>query len=901
VQAFRHKGSIGSIKFSIKKFKGASQSAEENHEMNASENKAENNVANNASLDASTLKTPTSDGAERIPKKIKRNLASSDAVKLESSDKVKVQQNNTESATTTDDDDDDEMFPSEESSEDLTQVVVETPKDPRLKQQPSADVKNSILLEKEQMNQKQEHNIHLDNSANSQQGEFGDEIITLPEGVVLPPSVTPVLLSDRLRKMLFELTPQQMIEALSEYDDAVRTKSNTIRNRQAYLNGVLKRYISVLNKVHQDGVTKPMGSALTVRVQERMRHLIEINFCTEEDLMESDRILMKMKMLPEKEALAAIEELLSVKREQIRNFGSYFMGILNRYMRGEGGPKKKEQSANKYQKRQDHQKDTADGRGRFKNNSYDRVRGGGEVKGRDDFRDGRRDFDRNGRSPETDYRRNDRDRGRDHDRDSSDRRGNKRDDSYSRRDRFSDRNSEHFRDRYDRDNYDRDGDTFRDRYDRDRSRERDRDRYDSGDRNKSNRDSYSYNRDRYGNERDSYRSPASKSYSYRDSRSPDNRSGSPRYIDERAVVPPPPRPFPDQYSQIHQHSTASFQTSVMPNVPLPPFPQPQQHPQLLQQVMPPFGLVRQPQGSVMNVQQPAPLLVQPPPQQFIQPQMVPVPANVMSQINAPVPPPNFAPTQTRQAPNFQHPLQQQNAGPMGAPQQFAPPPTDIFNLADKAADAVKLLGSLQQYQHPPHLNMPPNQQHQIHMQPGSNQQMQPGSNQQMQPGSNHQMQPGLNQQVQPGLNQQMQPGLNQQMQHGVNQQMQHGLNQQMQAGLNQQMQPGSNQQMHQDGQPRTEQETPNGYHAKHHNEVNEESLPMMIQLAVKNLAATGHIEGKIDRGIVQLLARMPSEQAALDALNKFSSCSLHSVRNKNAYLAGILRKLMDHSNFKGKR
>ena len=32
---------------------------------------------------------------------------------------------------------------------------------------------------------------------------------------------------------------------------------------------------------------------------------------------------------------AAIEELASVPRSQIRNFGSYFMGILNRYMRGE--------------------------------------------------------------------------------------------------------------------------------------------------------------------------------------------------------------------------------------------------------------------------------------------------------------------------------------------------------------------------------------------------------------------------------------------------------------------------------------------------------------------------------------------------------------------------------------
>jgi hypothetical protein len=40
-------------------------------------------------------------------------------------------------------------------------------------------------------------------------------------------------------------------------------------------------------------------------------------------------------MLNEKDALHAIEELSSVQRKSIRNFSSYFMGILNRYMRGE--------------------------------------------------------------------------------------------------------------------------------------------------------------------------------------------------------------------------------------------------------------------------------------------------------------------------------------------------------------------------------------------------------------------------------------------------------------------------------------------------------------------------------------------------------------------------------------
>ncbi len=45
-------------------------------------------------------------------------------------------------------------------------------------------------------------------------------------------------------------------------------------------------------------------------------------------------------MLSEHDALLAINEIASVPRATIRNFSSYFMGILNRYMRGEETPQK---------------------------------------------------------------------------------------------------------------------------------------------------------------------------------------------------------------------------------------------------------------------------------------------------------------------------------------------------------------------------------------------------------------------------------------------------------------------------------------------------------------------------------------------------------------------------------
>ena len=42
-----------------------------------------------------------------------------------------------------------------------------------------------------------------------------------------------------------------------------------------------------------------------------------------------------MKMLSENDAIQAINEMQLVPRNSIRHFTNYFMGILNRYMRGQ--------------------------------------------------------------------------------------------------------------------------------------------------------------------------------------------------------------------------------------------------------------------------------------------------------------------------------------------------------------------------------------------------------------------------------------------------------------------------------------------------------------------------------------------------------------------------------------
>ncbi len=157
----------------------------------------------------------------------------------------------------------------------------------------------------------------------------------LPPDIVIPPTVTPSLLQGRLLETLRALPKQLISDALAEYDDAVQIKGESIRNHGAYLYGVVKRYVSVQERASSgegEGIL-PMGPDLTPAVNQRLEKLVLDQFCTEEEM--NEKVKSKIRMLSEKDALFAIEELSSVDRSQIRNFGSYFMGILNRYMRGE--------------------------------------------------------------------------------------------------------------------------------------------------------------------------------------------------------------------------------------------------------------------------------------------------------------------------------------------------------------------------------------------------------------------------------------------------------------------------------------------------------------------------------------------------------------------------------------
>lgn len=152
--------------------------------------------------------------------------------------------------------------------------------------------------------------------------------VVVPRSLILQPLSLPPLQQ--------QLPPSAMKEALSEFDEAVREKGGEIRNHQAYFFGVLKRYKTLQERAQSGMAAVPQGDRLSDLVMARLDRLVQSGFCTAQEL--DAKVKTKMCMLPEKDALNAIDEMNAVSRGEIRNFGSYFMGIINRYMKGERRP-----------------------------------------------------------------------------------------------------------------------------------------------------------------------------------------------------------------------------------------------------------------------------------------------------------------------------------------------------------------------------------------------------------------------------------------------------------------------------------------------------------------------------------------------------------------------------------
>lgn len=412
--------------------------------------------------------------------------------------------------------------------------------------------------------------------------------LSLPEGITLPKSVDRNFFSQkRLRTSFFELPPPQMIAALEEYDAAIRSKGGTVRNPQAYFFGVVKRYLSLIKttngKESSDNVSPntPMGETLSTPVKERLDNLINSKFCSPNDLNGS--VIEKMKMLSTEDALLAIDEISDMNPDSIRNFPSYFVGILNRYNKGEGAREKKKEKTSNHREDRDHD------RGRSRRDRDRRERSRDE---RDDSRRGKDQTHR--RSPDRRHRR------RRYSRDMSRSRSRDRYDSYSSDEEYERRERRRRRRSGDRSrSRSRSGSRSRSRYDRDRDddyddRRRRRSREDDyGDRRPSSRRSHDYDYRRDRNEKDSYRNQRR---SHRDGSPYSGRTdsmsgmaghyqGPPMGMPHGYSVPPPPMQQapsmhlppapppgyvngpPPQYTPGQQHSSNGYSHSSGPMPP----------------------------------------------------------------------------------------------------------------------------------------------------------------------------------------------------------------------------------------------------------------------------------------------------------------------------------------------
>jgi hypothetical protein len=150
----------------------------------------------------------------------------------------------------------------------------------------------------------------------------------LSDDVRIPIAVDTKLLEGGILSKLKSLPPNLANDALQEFDDALQVKGQSIRNRGAYLYGVIKRYTSVHDRATTGGEGSgilPMGEGLTPAVNAKLEILVASGFCSREEM--NEKVKSKIRMLSEKDALFAVDELASTDRSSIRNFGSFFMGM----------------------------------------------------------------------------------------------------------------------------------------------------------------------------------------------------------------------------------------------------------------------------------------------------------------------------------------------------------------------------------------------------------------------------------------------------------------------------------------------------------------------------------------------------------------------------------------------
>jgi len=607
---------------------------------------------------------------------------------------------------------------------------------------------------------------------------------TLPPGVSIPMGMDPNVLntSDRAADLIKHLSPQQTQAALDEYADAMKVKAGKVRNAQAYLIGVIKRYVTVNSKTRKAGAAI-QGDELSPVVKVTLQKLVDSGFCSQIDL--GEKVTQKLKMLSEHDSLLAINEVSSVQRETIRNFPAYFMGLLNRYMRGDETPSHIRGSG----------VGTAPNSGQYNNNKHGMFNQGHNQNQQNNYGNGGggRDNRRGGSGSDHNKSR----RGGSGSRRSDNRyssRGKSRSRSRSRSiDSHADDRGYHRRHSRHRRRGDSDDsrspsiDRDRSRGRRNRSRSRSRDRYDSG-RNSRDRYSSSRRRSRSRSSSPGYGRSSNGSRNRRDNDRPSRYSKHSR-TGGGNIHGPIGGPVIPQHSQ--QPPLVQFPNSMIPPPPPPPPRNPnhqephmsnlQGQQQQWQPNLPQQGFAAAP-GAFSHLVSPA-----------------------RTQVLIPSGFPQYG------ANSLTNPASQISS---------APHALDILGIAEKAASAVQALNQIQkQPAVPAPIPAPIPVQYQMHQTQNPIQRQDPRQTSHIQ----HQQDPRF-------------------------------------------------------GSSREED-----------NNLDESALSPMLQYSLKNLQASGHLEKRLGSMACRLLKGM-SEPAALQALERFSSCDASTFRSKEGYLIGVLKK-----------
>lgn len=127
----------------------------------------------------------------------------------------------------------------------------------------------------------------------------------------------PTLIDARLRTMLYKIPEERALLILNDFQKALITNRESIRNPVAYLMGMAQRVLSARDL--------PENS----KVQRELDRLFRQGRITPSDIDERCRDMLKH--LPEDKAIDALHELGATDVSTLHNIAAFFMGIMKKH------------------------------------------------------------------------------------------------------------------------------------------------------------------------------------------------------------------------------------------------------------------------------------------------------------------------------------------------------------------------------------------------------------------------------------------------------------------------------------------------------------------------------------------------------------------------------------------